>query len=73
MVNKTLIGLGIVAPLQLLYTPFSVLLAMVQILLPLTTVTLFGAMLRIDRTAHGRGENPRRERIAGVPHRVLSR
>jgi putative spermidine/putrescine transport system permease protein len=51
LVNKALIGLGIVsAPLQLLYNPFSVLLAMVQILLPLTTVTLFGAMLRIDRT-----------------------
>ncbi|MEA2945008.1 MAG: hypothetical protein QOI40_338 [Alphaproteobacteria bacterium] len=51
IVNKALIGLGIVnSPLQLLYNPFSVLLAMVQILLPLTTVTLFGAMLRIDRT-----------------------
>ena len=51
IVNKALVGLGIIsAPLQLLYNPFSVLLAMVQILLPLTTVTLFGAMLRIDRT-----------------------
>jgi putative spermidine/putrescine transport system permease protein len=51
IVNKALIGLGIIGtPLQLLYNPFSVLLAMVQILLPLTTVTLFGAMLRIDRT-----------------------
>jgi putative spermidine/putrescine transport system permease protein len=51
IVNNALIGLGIVnSPLQLLYNPFSVLLAMVQILLPLTTVTLFGAMLRIDRT-----------------------
>jgi ABC-type spermidine/putrescine transport system permease subunit I len=51
IVNRALIGLGIVGtPLQLLYNPFSVLLAMVQILLPLTTVTLFGAMLRIDRT-----------------------
>jgi ABC-type spermidine/putrescine transport system permease subunit I len=51
LVNKALIGLGIVtSPLQLLYNQFSVLLAMVQILLPLTTVTLFGAMLRIDRT-----------------------
>ncbi len=51
MVNKALIALGLVgAPLQLLYNPFSVLLAMAQILLPLTTVTLFGAMLRIDRT-----------------------
>ena len=51
LVNKLLIALAIVRePLQLLYTPFSVLVAMVQILLPLTTVTLFGAMLRIDRT-----------------------
>jgi len=51
MVNKALLGAGLIsAPLQLLYNPFSVLVAMVQILLPLTTVTLFGAMLRIDRT-----------------------
>src|SRR6202158_5743531 len=51
LVNKALIGLGITrGPLELLYNPFSVLLAMIQILLPLTTVTLFGAMLRIDRT-----------------------
>jgi putative spermidine/putrescine transport system permease protein len=51
MVNRALIAAGVTAaPLQLLYTPFSVLIAMVQILMPLTTVTLFGAMLRIDRT-----------------------
>jgi ABC-type spermidine/putrescine transport system permease subunit I len=51
LINKMLIALGIVrAPLALLYNPFSVLIAMVQILLPLTTVILFGAMLRIDRT-----------------------
>jgi putative spermidine/putrescine transport system permease protein len=51
LINKILVALDIVhAPLQLLYTPFSVLIAMIQILLPLTTVTLFGAMLRIDRT-----------------------
>jgi ABC-type spermidine/putrescine transport system permease subunit I len=51
MVNKALLGAGLIgAPLQLLYNPFSVLVAMVQILLPLTVVTLFGAMLRIDRT-----------------------
>jgi putative spermidine/putrescine transport system permease protein len=51
MINKLLTALGIVhAPLQLLYTSFSVLIAMVQILLPLTIVILFGAMLRIDRT-----------------------
>jgi putative spermidine/putrescine transport system permease protein len=49
LINKMLGALGI-GPLQLLYTPFSVLVAMVQILLPLTTVVLFGAMLRIDRT-----------------------
>jgi putative spermidine/putrescine transport system permease protein len=51
LINKLLIALGAVrAPLELLYNPFSVLVAMVQILLPLTTVILFGAMLRIDRT-----------------------
>jgi len=51
LINKVLIGLGIVhTPLELLYNPFSVLVAMIQILLPLTTVILFGAMLRIDRT-----------------------
>jgi putative spermidine/putrescine transport system permease protein len=49
--NAALMALGIVhTPLALLYSPFSVLVAMVQILLPLTTVILFGAMLRIDRT-----------------------
>jgi ABC-type spermidine/putrescine transport system permease subunit I len=63
LVNKALIGLGLVnAPLQLLYNPLSVLIAMVQILLPLATIVLFGAMLRIDRTLiaaakiHGAGE-----------------
>jgi ABC-type spermidine/putrescine transport system permease subunit I len=51
LINKLLIDLGIVrAPLQLLYNTFAVLIAMVQILLPLTIVILFGAMLRIDRT-----------------------
>jgi putative spermidine/putrescine transport system permease protein len=51
LINKGLIGLGFVAePLPLLYNSFSVLVAMTQILLPITIVTLFGAMLRIDRT-----------------------
>ena len=51
LINKALIALGLVqAPLALLYNPFSVLIAMVQILLPLATLVLFGAMLRIDRT-----------------------
>ena len=36
-------------PLPLLYNLTSVLLAMVQILLPMMVITLFGAMLRIDR------------------------
>lgn len=63
LINKALIGLGLVSePLALLYNAFSVLIAMTQILLPITTVTLFGAMLRIDRTLmaaatiHGAGE-----------------
>jgi len=51
LINKILMASGLIgSPLHLLYNPVSVLLAMVQILLPLTTVTLFGAMLRIDRT-----------------------
>jgi putative spermidine/putrescine transport system permease protein len=51
LINKALIGLGLVSePLALLYNAFSVLVAMTQILLPITVVTLFGAMLRIDRT-----------------------
>ena len=51
LINKALIGLGLVRePLALLYNAFSVLVAMTQILLPITIVTLFGAMLRIDRT-----------------------
>jgi putative spermidine/putrescine transport system permease protein len=51
LINKTLIGLGLIGePLSLLYSTFSVLVAMTQILLPITIVTLFGAMLRIDLT-----------------------
>src|SRR5262249_40240711 len=51
LINKTLVGLGLAnEPLPLLYNSFSVLVAMTQILLPITIVTLFGAMLRIDRT-----------------------
>lgn len=51
LINRTLMALGIVhTPLELLYNEFSVLIAMIQILLPLTIVILFGAMLRIDRT-----------------------
>src|SRR4029077_20420571 len=63
LINKALVGLGLVSePLALLYNTFSVLVAMTQILLPITIVTLFGAMLRIDRTLmaaatiHGAGE-----------------
>lgn len=51
LINQMLMALGIAhAPLELLYNEFSVLVAMIQILLPLTIVILFGAMLRIDRT-----------------------
>ena len=51
LINKTMIELGLLRePLPLLYNMFSVIIAMVQIVLPITIVTLFGAMLRIDRT-----------------------
>src|SRR5205085_10166243 len=49
--NRILVGFGLAqGPVPLLYNTFSVVLAMIQILLPLTTIILFGAMLRIDRT-----------------------
>ena len=51
LINTLLRKLGIIhASLPLLYSEFAVLVGMVQILLPLTIVVLFGAMLRIDRT-----------------------
>jgi len=50
IINKTLMQVGLTGrPLPLLYSLVSVLLAMIQILLPTMIITLFGAMLRIDR------------------------
>jgi putative spermidine/putrescine transport system permease protein len=50
ILNRTLMLIGITGrPLPLLYNMVSVLLAMIQILLPMMIITLFGAMLRIDR------------------------
>jgi len=51
ILNKALMQIGLTGqPLPLLYNLTSVLLAMVQILLPMMIITLFGAMLRIDRS-----------------------
>jgi putative spermidine/putrescine transport system permease protein len=50
ILNRTLMTIGLTGqPLPLLYNLVSVLLAMIQILLPMMIITLFGAMLRIDR------------------------
>lgn len=50
IVNRLLIDLGLtVEPLELLYNLASVLVGMIQIMLPLMILTLFGAMLRINR------------------------
>jgi putative spermidine/putrescine transport system permease protein len=50
ILNKALIQIGLIGqPLPLLYNLVSVLLSMIQILLPMMIITLFGAMLRIDR------------------------
>jgi len=50
ILNKALMQIGLIGqPLPLLYNLTSVLLAMIQILLPMMIITLFGAMLRIDR------------------------
>ena len=49
-VNGALRALGLIsAPLQLMFTRFAVLLAMVHILLPFVILPLVGAMRRIDR------------------------
>jgi len=49
LINQLVVGLGFSeGALPLLYNLFSVCLGMVQILLPLTILTLFSAMLRID-------------------------
>lgn len=51
IVNAGLLALGFIdQPIQLLYNFFSVSVAMVQVQLPIMILTLFGAMLRIDRT-----------------------
>ncbi|HLI11429.1 MAG TPA: ABC transporter permease [Alphaproteobacteria bacterium] len=50
LVNQLVLSLGLSdKPLPLLYNLFSVSVGMIQILLPLMILTLFGAMLRIDR------------------------
>jgi putative spermidine/putrescine transport system permease protein len=60
LVNRALLEWGLIRePLPILYTRWSVLIGMVQILLPLMVLTLYGAMLRIDQgllqaaAAHG--------------------
>jgi putative spermidine/putrescine transport system permease protein len=50
IVNRTLMGLGLTAqPITLLFTIWSVAIGMIQILLPLTVLTLFATMHGIDR------------------------
>jgi putative spermidine/putrescine transport system permease protein len=61
--NALLLTLGLVdQPLQMLFTSFSVTLAMVQILLPFTVLTCLNAMLAIDpgliRAARIHGASP---------------
>jgi putative spermidine/putrescine transport system permease protein len=50
LINRLLQDLGLVTePLDLLYNLFSVVVGMIQVLLPLMILTLYGAMLRINR------------------------
>jgi ABC-type spermidine/putrescine transport system permease subunit I len=60
LVNRLLMDWDLISePLPILYTRWSVTIGMVQILLPLMVLTLYGAMLRIDQdllhaaAAHG--------------------
>lgn len=62
LVNDLLLALGLISkPTSFLNTTFSVLVGMIQILLPLMILTLYAAMLRIDQdllraaAAHGAG------------------
>jgi ABC-type spermidine/putrescine transport system permease subunit I len=62
LVNRTLIGLGLISePLSILYSIWSVDIGMIQILLPLMVLTLYGAMHGIDQrliqaaAVHGAG------------------
>ena len=48
IVNRAMVGIGLIsAPVPLLYNLVSVLLGMIQILLPMMIITLFAAMLRM--------------------------
>jgi ABC-type spermidine/putrescine transport system permease subunit I len=50
LVNRTLMGLGLTSePLSILYSAWSVYIGMIQILLPLMVLTLYGAMHGIDQ------------------------
>ncbi|WP_031215669.1 ABC transporter permease, partial [Mesorhizobium sp. LSJC285A00] len=50
-VNSTLLGLGIVSePLDLIYTRFSLYLAMVQVLLPMMVLSVVAVMRRVPTT-----------------------
>jgi len=50
LINNFLLYIGVIdKPIQIMYTFLSVCIGMVQILLPIMILTLFAAMLRIDR------------------------
>jgi putative spermidine/putrescine transport system permease protein len=48
VVNRTLQGLGLAAPLSFLYNEFGVILGTVNVLLPFLVLPLFASMLRLD-------------------------
>jgi ABC-type spermidine/putrescine transport system permease subunit I len=48
VVNRTLQGLGLAAPVSFLYNEFGVILGTVNILLPFLVLPLFASMLRLD-------------------------
>jgi ABC-type spermidine/putrescine transport system permease subunit I len=63
VINKTLIGVGIIdQPLPLLYNFFGVLVGMVHVLLPYMVLPLYNAMRRVDpsliQAAQGLGASP---------------
>lgn len=63
IINDTLLSIGLITePLPLLYSLFSVSVGMIQVMLPLMILTLYGAFVRIDMrlmlAAQVHGANP---------------
>jgi spermidine/putrescine transport system permease protein len=68
IINKALLGMGVIeAPLQLLYTPFAVILGLCYILIPFMVLPLYSSLEKLDP----RLQFAARDLGAGAFHRFL--